>query len=358
MQMRSSKKIKTVCIGITILLSASISVVRAGEVLNQRVRKMAKSIASDIAETGKASLAVAKILTEDKKSSRFGSLVAEKLTNGLVQESKKRYSVKERSLVDRIMGEDIELSAAEMHKKLAADVLITGTYTVLENEVDISVRAIDLATAKAIAASESTIPIKEVSVLLAPDEKEKPEKIEDNELTLSLQVLAFKYIDGMEREVIVKNGDTLHTGDQVKVNLKADKNCYLYVFYYDSRGEAGVLFPNPQIALDNNVVAGKEISLPGGDLAFELDDNAGAESLYFVASLKPMDDVSKLLAQMEKAGTGMKRQLGGRLRSVVGTRGLFTTSLKKPSNIGNHKQIMEVVKGKGSVLKVVEILHK
>ncbi|MDP2646282.1 MAG: FlgO family outer membrane protein [Desulfobacterales bacterium] len=358
MQMLSGRKIKTFCVGTIVLLSGFVSAVHAGEVLDQQIKKMAEMIASEIAQSGKTSMAVAKILTVDKKSSLFGTLVAEKLTNGLVQESKRRYSVKERSLVDRIMGENVELSAADIQQKLAADVLITGTFMVLENEVEISVRAIDLATAQAIAARSSTIPIKEVRVLLTPDETGSPRKDEQTELTLSLQVLAIKTIDGVEREILIKSGDTLYSRDQIKVNLKVDKACFLYVLYYNSTGEAGVLFPNPKIALDNNVAGGKEISLPGENLAFELDENTGTESLYFVASLKPMDDVSNLLAKMEKAGSADKRQLGGQLRGAIGTRGFVTTSLKTPSDIGNRKQVMDVIKGKGSVLKVMEIIHR
>ena len=333
------------------------SPVWAASTYSEIVKAMAKSIASDIAETGKTRVAVARIMSADKKDSQFGLLMTEKLTTGLIQEARSRYSVLERELVDRIMGERVGLTAEEAQQLLEADILITGTYTILANEVDLSIRAIDLSTAKAIAATGNSILLKEVKPLLTPEESKLPSAM-DEEITLNLEVLALKYIDRIEREVVVRNGDTLYSGDKLKINLMASRDCHLYVLYYDSLDQAGVLFPNPKIALDTTIRGGVQYSLPGENLRFILDDNVGTETLYFVASLEPMNDISNLLIDMEEAGRAGKTVIGNSLKESMGARGFGIVTSDTPSVFGNRDRVMDIVKGRRTVLKVMEILHR
>jgi len=325
---------------------------------SKKIRAMAKTISSDIIDSGKTRIAVANITSVERKTSRFGKMVAEKLNTCLVQASKDRFDVLERSMVDRIMGERVGLSAEEAQKLLNADILVTGTYTVLEDEIDLSLRAIDLATAKAVAAANESMPIDDVRSLLDSQESAPLKQKGAAEITLNLQMLAFKYVDGREREVVMRSGDVLHSGDEFKINFEAGQDCYLYILYYDSTGQAGVLFPNPKIALDNNIKGGVKYALPGEGLRFYLDENVGTEQVYFVASIEPMNDITKLLADMERTGGADRQRIGSRLRSAMGYRGIGIGSETTHSTFGNNDRIMEVVKGCGSVLKTMEIRHR
>ena len=325
-----------------------------------KIDDMAEDLATGIASSGKSRVAVAKFTTVDKKTSSFGQLVAEKLANGLIRHAKNRYSVTERSLVDRIMGERTGLTAEDAQQMLQADILVTGTYTILENKVDLSARAIDLALARAVAAEGITIPTKEVQSLLdvQPEQTAQSQMPEKKDLELSLEILAFKYIGGTDREVVVRNGDVLQSGDEFKVNFEVSRDCYFYVLYYDSMAKAGVLFPNPKIALDNSVRGGVAYSLPGEDLTFQLDRIPGTETLYFVASLEPMNDIDRLLTDMEKAGEKGKKRINSRLQQAIGTRGINITTSNAPSAFGNRDRVMEVVKGHTSLFKVFEFQHR
>ncbi len=68
-------------------------------------------------------------------------------------------------------------------------------------------------------------------------------------------------------------------GDLVTVEVEADNDCYLTVISVDASGVATVLFPN-DFERDNLISAGKPISIPGPDAAFQLRfKSEGSETL-------------------------------------------------------------------------------
>lgn len=331
-----------------------ISPVWAASTYSKIVKTMAKSIASDIAETGKTRIAVAKILSADKKAYPFGLLMAEKLTTGLIQEARGRYSVLERAYVDRIMGELVELTAEKAQQLLKADILVTGTYAIFKDKVDLSIRAIDLSTGKAIAATYQSISREKIgSELPWPTHQDPKDK-----LTLNLQILMPKYIDGIKQEIVLKNGTTLHSGDEFKIHFKAEQDLYMYVICYNSSGTVRTLFPHPKIALNNFIRGRVPYTLPGGKQLFTLDDNRGVETLYFLASLEPIIDIDLLLAKMENADSKGKKGLGERIREAIGTRDIGISAPTSVYPTDNRDGAMEVIKGHGSFLRVIEFQHQ
>jgi TolB-like protein len=315
-------------------------------------------MADDIASLDKNRVAVAKFKNICNEATHFGTFLAEKLTTSLIQVSKARYSVMERVLVDRFIGERTDITAEEARNLLEAGIIVSGTYTVLGEEVELNARAINLTTGIDITARALTIPLEEVRSLLRNERCKKPLGKKESDLTLNLQVLASKHVGGKEREVVVENGDTLYSGDKFKVNFEMNQDCYLYVLYYSSRGRPHVLFPNPKIALDNEIEGGIPYSLPGDDLTFYLDQNTGVETLYFVASLELMNDVTTLLNEMQKAGGSSENKIYDELKDTMRAKDIGITYSNAPSIFGDRDRVMEVVKGQGSLLKVFEILHR
>lgn len=328
------------------------------ENLSEALAEVAKSIASGLSADTQLKVAVAQLKTIDNKTSFFGKLVAEKLTNELIKAGEGRYVVMERSLVDRIMGERIDLNAEQAHELLKADILVSGTYTVLAEQVDVMARAIDLSNAQTLAAGEASISFKIVKTLLEKAEIGATQKPQDKSLSLRAELFAYKLIDGQEREVLIKSGETLYTGDQFKINFAADKDCYLYVINYDSRNQVNVLFPHPRIALENRIEKGKSYSLPGGDLVYYADQYTGMEHLYVVAELKPMKDIDALLARMQKAAGGERQIISRKLKEAVGSRGFGVEEKKEASTLGGGYKVTDIIKGHVSVLKAWEIVHK
>jgi len=359
MQMRSVKKATPFLLCLLLVIwPVNHLWAQPSENLSEAIANMAKSIASGLSADTQLKVAVAQLKTIDGKTSFFGKLVAEKLTNELIKAGEGRYVVMERSLVDRIMGERIDLNAEQAHELLKADILVSGTYTVLAQQVDVMARAINLSIAQAVAAGEASISLKTVKTLLESDEISPTPKKQDKALSLQAELFVYKLIDGQEREVLIKSGDTLNTGDQFKINFSADKDCYLYVINYDSRNQVNVLFPHPKIALENRIEKGKSYSLPGGDLAYYADKYTGLEYLYVVAELKPMKDIDALLAKMQKTAGEEKKTIRGKLKEAIGNRGFGVEEKKGAAPEGGGYKVVDVIKGNVSVLKAWEIVHK
>jgi len=112
---------------------------------------------------------------------------------------------------------------------------------------------------------------------------------------------------GIVRGTLLSGGE-LSSGDQFLVRFRANVDCYFYVFVYDSSGIPAMLFPHPQITLANRLRGGVEYELPGGDQSYELDDVPGRETLYFIASLAPMDELDLIRERLERADTDADRR--------------------------------------------------
>jgi hypothetical protein len=93
----------------------------------------------------------------------------------------------------------------------------------------------------------------------------------------------------------LKQGESLKSGDSFRVNIRIEKDAYIYVLLHDSSGETVKLF-------GDEVKAGQVLSLPDENSGFRLDDNRGTETVFVLASEKPIDDFDKKLEQLKKAG--------------------------------------------------------
>jgi hypothetical protein len=85
----------------------------------------------------------------------------------------------------------------------------------------------------------------------------------------------------------LNDGSILESGQKVGVAFRSQENCFIYIFWKDSTGNMGTLFPNPGLTAGiPQVAAGKTYWLPhqDGESWYILDDTPGTEVLYFVAS--------------------------------------------------------------------------
>jgi hypothetical protein len=93
----------------------------------------------------------------------------------------------------------------------------------------------------------------------------------------------------------VDTSTTFHSGDKIKVMVKANDPGFLYVI---SRGPTGtwvVQFPSAEIDGGSNRIArDQEYTVPSGG-RFNFTDQAGEEKLFIVFSRKPAQDLEKLI---------------------------------------------------------------
>jgi hypothetical protein len=89
----------------------------------------------------------------------------------------------------------------------------------------------------------------------------------------------------------------LKSGQHVGVAFRAESDCFVYIYWWDSTGQVGRLFPNPQLTEGSGEVkAGRTYWLPSkdGERWYILDDNPGSETIYFVASRQRNEKLEQL----------------------------------------------------------------
>ena len=112
----------------------------------------------------------------------------------------------------------------------------------------------------------------------------------DNPLEVKAQ---FEYVDREGNVKPLTNDSKVPSGTNIGVAFRPLTDCYIYIFWLDSSGKAGRLFPNPKLtAGDPFVKAGNNYWLPAmreekrHDRWYVLDDNVGEETIYLIAARK------------------------------------------------------------------------
>ena len=171
--------------------------------------------------------------------------------------------------------------------------------------------------------------------------------------------------DGSYTEVVVSEGSVLRSYDNFQVHVETNRPSYVYVLIYDSQGKAEQLFPDAKIDQPGFVETGRQVVIPRRDLWFWLDEHTGTETIYVLASEKPMSDVQRLLTKMravegtdkQRVSQEIKERIAGIQRGVGGiTKGQAVTyTLSDGKKI---QKVTEVVTGTGSVVRAVSFHHR
>lgn len=191
---------------------------------------------------------------------------------------------------------------------------------------------------------------------------------------------------GAAKEVNLLEYSEVKSKDQLKFNLIPDQDCYLYVIWVQSQGEALLLFPDRLDGEAARVKAHDEVVLPAGrNQWYELDHQAGKEVIYLAASREPLNNVVKILEAATIATRGgpgpvNRASLENALRSyslaeaeesddaptsgeTVGTRGLMGVTQGRPIRIempdgSSDERKAEELVGKSGLLRKLVLEHR
>ncbi len=358
---------------------------------------MAEDLAGSASQTVKPRVAVAAFRVSSGKELLICSAWAESLSHELAKTGKVK--VISPGVLNRVLAE-LGLNPADMAdppavkkagKATKADWIVTGDISVKAEQVEITARARSTEDGAVVASSKAGVSKKEVAGLLKPaaqeGEKERAFPESREELEVRLSFVAGTDSGGAKQMISIQPGTVLHSGDLIKVLFKADRECYVYILQYGSSGEAGILFPVPEIALTNPAKKGKDYAIPPGNDWYYLDDVTGRESLYFIASVEPIKEMDKLLARLEKAGKGkdddkLKHELTKEFDDIFRQRGVADSDkpiditgtagfrerniggvtegpqLKVPSADGTERVRSTKIVGKGIVGRNIVFEHK
>jgi hypothetical protein len=97
------------------------------------------------------------------------------------------------------------------------------------------------------------------------------------------------------KQVPIREDMTLKTGDQLKMFVELRKPCFVYIIHHGAQGEVQLLFPYNTQQFTVDYQPAKLYEIPPADGWFRLNEQAGRETFYLVASAQRLLDLEKLL---------------------------------------------------------------
>jgi len=104
---------------------------------------------------------------------------------------------------------------------------------------------------------------------------------------------------------VLKDGESMNSGDYYGVFFEPEKESYVYIFQQDATGKIDILFPDPKVAAQENPVpGGKEVWVPQDEKHwFYLDKNTGREVILVAASPQREEELESLLLTASEQGS-------------------------------------------------------
>ena len=121
---------------------------------------------------------------------------------------------------------------------------------------------------------------------------------------------------GVVHEELVGNME-LHSGEQFRLELESNNDCYVYVINVDGSGALHVLFPHAGIAQGHKCQGGRRYSIPDGRNWYTLDEQEGLETIYLVACYDRWGDFEDLVTLMALPDTQPTEQQLDQLKAVL-----------------------------------------
>ncbi|MCK5568520.1 MAG: DUF4384 domain-containing protein [Spirochaetes bacterium] len=144
---------------------------------------------------------------------------------------------------------------------------------------------------------------------------------------------------------------TVFSGDRLRIFIQPIQNVFIYIYFYDSQKQLSLLFPESFKDFKKSYKSGKSYLMPGEEDWFMLDDNAGIETFYLLASEKRLIDLERLTMDYLKASEKKKEMLKfnvlSEIKTVKKNFSKFKTVAEKPVPIaGSARGINENIEGK------------
>lgn len=101
-------------------------------------------------------------------------------------------------------------------------------------------------------------------------------------------------------DMLLADGANIALGDRLSLAFRSNATSYVYVFDDDGSGEAGVLFPLPDVEPNNPLSANTSYQLPGKSgsqtLSWQVSSNAQREQFVVVAADNPQPQLDAAIA--------------------------------------------------------------
>jgi hypothetical protein len=152
---------------------------------------------------------------------------------------------------------------------------------------------------------------------------------------------AFGAVTAKEGVFVPITRDTmLHTGDDIKMLVELQKECFVYVVHAGPSDDITLLFPYSLDQFKTDYRLNRNYYIPVGRKWITFDKSTGKERFYLLASNERLTDLENLLTAYEK-GDKMKKseiskQIASEIRDVKRRFRTFATLAEKPVTIGGN----------------------
>jgi hypothetical protein len=141
------------------------------------------------------------------------------------------------------------------------------------------------------------------------------------------------------RKFVTVTRDTiLKTGDELKLAIELEKQCYVYLVHQSPQGEIAMLFPYDSKQYTAGYDTGKSYYIPKGQSWFELDKNVGKETFHLLASDVRLMELETLIGRYIVADETKKKELAKAVVSEIVTQRRshrsYAAAAERPATIG------------------------
>ena len=172
--------------------------------------------------------------------------------------------------------------------------------------------------------------------------------IQDTEGNVSFR-WAFGAIVGPEenqRLIPITRDTELEPGNRLKMLLELEKKCFVYVFYRGPENELQMLFPSDFNQFETDYEVSRSYYIPSGNTWLELDDSAGSERFYLMASSQRLTELETLYGEYEKAPKEKHLELAksviSKIREIKMQHKKFASIAERPVSIGGNVRALGI----------------
>ena len=107
------------------------------------------------------------------------------------------------------------------------------------------------------------------------------------------------YLTRSTRTIPLMPGSVLYSGDAFFLNVRTNRNAFIYLIGYDSQGKCTQIFPAEGLTPANPLLGKKSYRIPDGK-AWPLDEHIGTETVFLAASEGPVGDIKSIVKEMNQ----------------------------------------------------------
>ena len=181
-----------------------------------------------------------------------------------------------------------------------------------------------------------------IGVSAALNHAQQNESEADNRIVFQWAFGAIKQMALGPQFELIQRDSVLKSGDQIKFFVGLNDPSYLYLIYQSSQQDLIVLFPQRFKDLGHDQQTAGNHYIPKGDQWFELDEYAGLEKFYLLASVERLTELESKVNAYESADKANRGALGKKvvaeIRRLRKKHRKFKTYAEKPvAVIGNMR---------------------